>query len=127
MSFKNIQLGRRGEDLAYKFLKNKRYRILHRNYKTKMGQIDIIGFDKDSVCFIEVKTRSSDKFGPPELSITASKERKLSQLALSFIKRYKLTDYPARFDVLSIIIDSKGQKSFKLIKDAFELTPPYSD
>lgn len=127
MSLRNIQLGKRGEDLACKFLRKKKYRILHRNYKTKMGQIDIIGFDKDSVCFIEVKTRSSDKFGPPELSITASKERKLSQLALSFIKRYKLTDYPARFDVLSIIIDFKGQKSFKLIKDAFELTPPYSD
>ena len=77
--------GQMGEGLAADFLMKKGYRILERNFRTKLGEIDIVAKDKDTICFIEVKSRTDFSFGSPLESITAFKRKKLSQVALSYL------------------------------------------
>ena len=69
MSKQNLYLGKTGEEAAVSFLKDNGYKILARNYKTKIGEIDIVAKDKDTFAFIEVKTRHSDRFGEPFESV----------------------------------------------------------
>jgi putative endonuclease len=113
-------LGRKGEDLALRFLKKKGYQIIEKNYACKMGEMDIIAKEKDTLAFIEVKTRTSTTFGPPQLAVNSSKQRQLSKVALNFLKEKKLEDVRARFDVVAILLGLKGAE-IELIKDAFEL------
>ena len=112
-------LGKKGEELAIRFLKKSGYRILEKNYVCKLGEIDIIAKEKDTLAFIEVKTRTSTLYGPPELSVTPFKQMQLSKVALNFLKEMGLEDVKARFDVVSILLDSKGEK-IELIRDAFD-------
>lgn len=120
MSKQHLYLGKSGEENAVSFLKENGYKILARNYKTKLGEIDIIAVDKDTYCFIEVKTRHSDKFGLPSEAISSIKQRQISKAALNFLKENKLLDKKARFDVVSIIYQ-KDAPRLDLIKNAFEL------
>ena len=76
-------LGKKGEEAALRFLKRKGYRIIERNYVCKMGEMDIIAKEKDALVFVEVKTRTSTNFGPPQLAVNASKQRQLSKVALN--------------------------------------------
>lgn len=114
------ELGKKGEELAMRFLKKKGYRILQRNYVCKLGEMDIIAKEKDTLAFIEVKTRTSTTFGPPQLAVNPAKQMQLSKVALNFLKEKRLEDLKARFDVIAILIGSKGEE-IELIKDAFEL------
>jgi putative endonuclease len=120
VSKNHIFLGELGEGVAVQLLKEQGYKIWKRNYKTKLGEIDIIAKDKDTVCFIEVKTRHSDKFGSPEESISESKQKKIARVALLFLKEMNLLDKKARFDVVSVVY-LKGELRPDLIKNAFEL------
>jgi putative endonuclease len=120
VSKQDLYLGKKGEETALGLLKDNGYKILLRNYKTKLGEIDIIASDKGAICFIEVKTRQSDRFGSPSEAISASKQRQISKAALAFLKERKLLDKKARFDVVSIIY-SKDSLRLDLIKNAFEL------
>lgn len=120
MSKENLYLGKAGEAQAVDFLKNTGYLIVSRNYKTKLGEIDIIAWEKDILCFIEVKTRTTDKFGFPENALTLHKQKQISQTALVFLKERKLLDKKARFDVVSIT-GSGNFPEIKLIRNAFEL------
>ena len=85
-----------------------------------MGEMDIIAKEKDTLAFIEVKTRTSTTFGPPQLAVNSSKQRQLSKVALYFLKEKGIEDAKARFDVVAILLRSKGEE-IELIKDAFEL------
>src|SRR4030066_896774 len=118
------ELGKKGEEVALRFLKKKGYRIIERNYVCKMGEMDIIAKEKDTLVFIEVKTRTSTLFGPPQLAVNSSKQRQLSKVALNFLKEKQLEDVKARFDVVAILLVQKGEE-IELIKDAFELNWPY--
>src|SRR5512136_3041511 len=80
------ELGKRGEEIALRFLKKKGYRIIEKNYVCKMGEMDIIAKEKDTLAFIEVKTRTSTDFGPPQLAVNAAKQMQLSKVALYFLK-----------------------------------------
>ena len=120
MSKEHLYLGKSGEEAACALLKKSGYKILIRNYKNKLGEIDIIAFDKDVLCFIEVKSRQTDKFGRPQEAIFASKQRKISKVALSFLKEKNLFDKKARFDVVSVIYSGEIPR-LDLIKNAFEL------
>jgi putative endonuclease len=117
------ELGKKGEEIAIRFLKKKGYRILEKNYVCKMGEMDIIAREKDTLAFIEVKTRTTTEFGPPQLAVTSSKQRQLSKVALNYLKEKKLEDVKARFDVVAILLVQKGEE-IELIKDAFELNWP---
>ena len=114
------ELGRKGEDLALQFLKKKGYRIIEKNYVCKMGEMDIIAKEKDILAFIEVKTRTSTTFGPPQLAVNPKKQSQMSKVALHFLKEKKLEDAKARFDVVAILLGQKGAE-IELIRDAFDL------
>jgi len=115
-----ISLGKYGEDFSCRFLRTKRYKIIERNYRSLWGEIDIIAKDKDALAFVEVKTRSSDKFGPPESSVTRTKQNRIRRIAESYIKTSKYQNLCFRFDVISILFDSeKNMVDFKLIQNAF--------
>ncbi|MCK9594470.1 MAG: YraN family protein [Candidatus Omnitrophica bacterium] len=120
MSKENILLGRQGEDEAVRFLKRKGYKILARNYRTMSAEIDIIARDKDTFCFVEVKTRLSGWFGEPAEAIDRRKQGKIYRAATLFLKEKGLLDAGARFDVVSV---SPFQGSWKteLLKNAFEI------
>ncbi len=113
-------LGKRGEDLALRFLKKKGYKIVERNYICKMGEMDIIAQEKDTLVFVEVKTRTSTAFGPPQLAVNPAKQMQLSKVALNFLKEKRLEDIKARFDVVAIVLRPSGEE-IELIKDAFDL------
>jgi putative endonuclease len=117
------ELGRKGEEVALRFLKKKGYRIIEKNYVCKMGEMDIIAKEKDTLAFIEVKTRTSTEFGPPQLAVTPSKQRQLSKVALSYLNKKQLNDVKARFDVVAILLGQKGEE-IELIKDAFDVSWP---
>jgi len=85
-----------------------------------MGEMDIIAKEKDTLVFVEVKTRTSTTFGPPQLAVNSSKQRQLSKVALNFLKEKKLEDMKARFDVVAILLGPRGEE-IELIKDAFDL------
>ncbi|MDD5291790.1 MAG: YraN family protein [Candidatus Omnitrophica bacterium] len=119
MGRERIELGKEGEEKAANFLRKKGYGILERNYKNKIGEIDIIAKDKDTICFIEVKARTSLKFGLPEEAVTFSKQKKLNRIALGYLKHYNLLEAPARFDIVSVMFNSDNKAQISLIKDAF--------
>jgi putative endonuclease len=114
------ELGKKGEEKALRFLKKRGYRIIEKNYVCKMGEMDIIAREKDTLAFVEVKTRTSTEFGPPQMAVTASKQRQLSKVALNYLKEKQLEDVKARFDVVAILLEGKGEE-IELIRDAFDL------
>ena len=125
MSKQNLYLGKRGEEKAVRLLEDNGYKILLKNYKTKLGEIDIIACDKDTICFIEVKARYSDRFGLPSEAVLCHKQRQISKAALTFLKENNLLDKKARFDVVSVLYSEENPK-FDLIKNAFELDAEFS-
>lgn len=110
---RNITLGKLGEDKAVEFLRKNGYKIIERNYRTKIGEIDIIAKRKREIVFIEVKTRSSDICGLPEESVNQRKIKKIENIAYLYLKSKKI-NLPVRFEVLSIIKDKNGFK-FEII------------
>ncbi|MDO8661988.1 MAG: YraN family protein [Candidatus Omnitrophota bacterium] len=125
MSRDNLKSGVLAEDRAEGFLKASGYKILQRNYKTKLGEVDIVARDKDTLCFIEVKFRSSDRFGSGLEAVSGLKQRQISKAALSFLKEKNLLDKRARFDVLSLDCSGSAEK-ITLIKNAFDLDARFS-
>lgn len=124
MSRAGIELGKSGEETAVSYLKKNGFRILLRNFKNSLGEIDIIAKDKNTLCFIEVKTRTSLDKGFPQEAITPAKQHKLSKVAISFLKSRKLLDSSARFDIVSVLKTSEGEE-VELIQDAFPLDSRY--
>jgi putative endonuclease len=114
------ELGKKGEEVALRFLKKKGYRIIEKNYVCKMGEMDIIAREKDTLVFVEVKTRTSITFGPPQLAVNDSKQRQLSKVALNYLKEKQLENVKARFDVVAILLGS-NREEIDLIRDAFDL------
>lgn len=118
MSLFRKLIGKEGEDRAAQFLSKQGYRILERNYRTRSGEIDLIALHQGEVVFVEVKTRTSNAFGPPELAVTPQKQRRMIKAALGYIKLKKLHQVPCRFDVVAI---STAAKELELIRNAFEM------
>lgn len=122
MTHQRLALGKQGEAHAAAFLTKSGYRILCRNFKNKLGEIDIVAFDKKTVCFIEVKTRSSLAFGYPCEAVTLRKQKQLNRVALSYLKQYNLLHTPCRFDIVSIVVKKDAAPEMSIIKNAFSLT-----
>lgn len=125
VSKKHLYFGDSGEESAVGLLQAQGYKILARNYRAGSAEIDIIARDKDTFCFIEVKARNSDRFGLPEEAVSVFKQRRISRVALVFLKENKLLDKKARFDVISLLYSESGIKA-DLIKNAFDLNPAYT-
>ncbi len=121
----SLNFGKSGEDLAAEFLKQNGYKILARNFRTKLGELDIVALDKNTVCFVEVKTRSSAAFGLPQEAVFPAKQRQIIKAALVFLQEKKLTDKFCRFDVAAVDF-SQRQPQIEIIKNAFENNSQYA-
>lgn len=98
--------GRKYEVIACNYLKSKGYQILEQNYTCPIGEIDIICMDKDLIVFVEVKYRTSAKFGRPIEAITPHKLRKIFQTATFYLKSKRKLNANCRFDAIEILNDN---------------------
>ena len=112
----NRKSGIEGENIAVEYLKNQGYVILERNFNTKVGEIDIIAQDKDTIVFVEVKARENTKFGQPIESITAKKVHSIIRSAQWYLSAKRKYDVPCRFDVVEIL-----REEVTHTKDAFTM------
>lgn len=113
--------GTRGEDIAATFLKKQGYKIVEKNHHQRYGEIDIIAREGDTLVFVEVKTRRSDKYGNPLEAIDRRKQQKMSLVALGYLNNNKMMDCAARFDVVAIMLQANQAPQIELVRDAFEL------
>ena len=112
--------GTKGEQLAVNFLKKKGYTILQRNYRRRNGEIDIVCYDHGTIAFVEVKTRYSDTYGPPELSVTEAKKRQIIKVASQYVADKRIEGTSLRFDVVSIFYSpDKKYPTINLLRNAF--------
>ena len=115
-------LGVRGERIAASFLKQLGYRILAQGHRKKLGEIDIIAVDGSCVVFVEVKTWRTDDDADPSTAVNLAKQDKITRTALTYLKRHRLLNQPARFDVIAIVWDGQEATPPKIrhYKHAFE-------
>lgn len=120
----NIGTGLKGENIALDYLKNEGYLIIERNYRCRLGEIDIIAKEGSVLVFVEVKSRRSRNFGAPQEAVGTKKQKKLSMIALFYLQENNMPDVNARFDIIAVYIDS-GMPHVELIRDAFDLQAGY--
>ncbi len=114
------ELCKKGEALAGKLLKKRGYKILKRNYVSKYGEIDIVAYDKGTISFVEVKTRQSENYGPPELAVTKEKRKRIIRTALNYLMKNHIEDIDCRFDVISVLFKENDNKpDIELLNNAF--------
>jgi putative endonuclease len=115
--------GVRGETYAYWYLRRHGYVMIARNYTVRgtKGEIDLVGYDGKMLAFVEVKTRTTprDDFGAPEDAVTFDKKRHLSRMARQFLRDYKASKTPFRFDILAIEAQPGQRPTVRLHKGAF--------
>ena len=116
--------GRRGEEAAYFYLRRKGYVIIARNYRSPhhRGELDLVGWDRDVLCFIEVKTRTTHDVKPAEAAVDHDKQRELRLVAGDFLRQ--MPPSPQwRFDVLAVYYESAGHGyTFELFQNAFSVS-----
>jgi len=112
------QVGASGEDLAAAHLKKQGYKILERNYRTPLGEIDLIARHRGVLVFIEVKTRRSSKFGSPQEAVHPAKQERYRNLASYYLQQQGLGEVSARFDVVGILWQG-GLAQIEVIEGAF--------
>ncbi|NOX20989.1 MAG: YraN family protein [Nitrospirae bacterium] len=115
---KKTRTGREGEDLAVKYLRKNGLKIIERNFRTPIGEIDIIARDGPAIVIVEVKTRTSLNFGHPLEAVDQRKQKRLRRLALYYLKYRGIENVQVRFDVLAIVKTDNGHK-ISYIKEAF--------
>src|ERR1700730_16450693 len=122
----HLRLGARGERLACAFLRRKGYRILYRNFRARRGgEVDIVCRDRDTLVFVEVKTRGREDFGRPLAAVDRQKQRRISQGGLAWLRLLDNPDILFRFDVVEVLITEDAKPRFELVQNAFRLPRPY--
>lgn len=116
-------LGPRGEAIAAGFLTDRGFRIVARNYRCPLGEIDIVAADGDTLVFVEVKSRRSAEAAEPEISVHYDKRRRITRAARYFVSHKSVHDQPLRFDVVAIVLPDHGQPEIEHFEDAFGPTP----
>jgi putative endonuclease len=111
--------GAAGEDAAEGFLRMSGYRIVARNVRTKVGELDFVALDGETLCFIEIKARATAEFGRAIEAVGPQKQRRLAKAALLFLAKNR-SQRPCRFDVLGLDRGRDGAWSFTLVKNAFD-------
>ena len=121
-----ILLGKAGEDLAAQFLIRRGFRLVCANFKVPIGrnrrgvavtgEIDLIALDENSLCFVEVKTRSSDKFASPLAAVDLRKQRQITRTAKIYRKIFGLQQMNFRYDVISIVLNDKKSPKIEHFK-----------
>lgn len=114
-------LGDRGENVAARFLRNKGFKIIVRNFRCEVGEIDIIARDGKTLVFVEVKTRAYDD-PEPEEQVNLTKQQQLTKAARLYLSRYGQPQPPARFDVVAVVWPNNQNPIIRHTADAFEAT-----
>jgi len=112
------QLGEAGEDLAAAALKKQGYKILERNWRSPLGEVDLIAKHGRFLVLVEVKTRRSDAFGGPREAVSPAKQARLRRLADYYVRQKRLGETPVRFDVVGITLTAAGPQ-VEVIANAF--------
>lgn len=112
--------GAAAEDAAESYLRSLGYRVLERNLTTKLGEIDLLALDGETLCFVEVKARTSGEFGPAIAAVGRRKQARLARVAALVLARNR-SARACRFDVLGLDRDERGEWRFTLIRNAFQL------
>ena len=116
--------GTDGEDLACDYLRGKKYKIISRNYRCRIGEIDIIALRRKTLVFCEVKARNNREFGEPFEAVTRHKQKRLRRLAESYLQsthndRNIPQDLDYRFDVISIVFNQSNEFEIIHLENAF--------
>ena len=111
-------LGAYGEQHAARFLRRDGYEIWTANYKTYVGEIDIVAMKDDVVCFIEVKTRQEGGMLPPSAAVDVNKQNNIKRCAANYVNRYKIKN-EVRYDIIEVLVDGKVVTNINHIKNAF--------
>lgn len=119
----HLRTGSQGESAAYLFLRSRGYRIVATNFRVPQnrGEIDLIAWDADVLCFVEVKTRTGEGLTPPEAAVDDAKRSHIRGVARGYLRRLRSDQRPpCRFDVVSVTYrDGETQPKLRLIKGAF--------
>lgn len=109
--------GKAGEDIVSKYIEKQGYEVIERNFRTSIGEIDIIAAHDGCIVFIEVKTRKNDEYGMPAEAVDTKKQQTISRVASQYLQKYNKFDYPVRFDVAEVWIE---QSKITIIQNAFD-------
>ncbi len=122
----HLQTGQRGEEQAYFYLRKLGYVMVARNWRSprRKGELDLVGYDGDVLCFLEVKTRTTLDVAPAEAAVDADKRADLCAVAQEYLRRMPAPPPRHRFDVLSIYLlpDCGKTPRFTLFKDCFPMS-----
>ena len=124
MTLARQSLGRHGEDLACRELQRRGYDILARRFRTRFGEIDIVARDGATLVFVEVKTRRTAAFGGPTAAVNAAKQRRLVNMARSFLIGLGGPAPPCRFDVIGVTASPGRPPVLEVVRDAFAVRAP---
>ena len=115
----HLEVGRRGEEAAFFYLRRRGYIVVARAWRSAKvhGDLDLVAWEDTTLCFIEVKTRTSRSFASAEAAVDQDKIRMLRRMARQYLQAMPSVPDQVRFDVLSIYYE--GQESFELIRGAF--------
>lgn len=119
----HLRTGHRGEEEAYFYLRRQGYLIIARNYRSPRtrSELDLVGWDGETLCFIEVKTRTRRDFQPAEAAVDPEKQRDLSRAARDFL--LKMEGRPAfRFDIVSVYFEAGRKTAIELFRNAFPMS-----
>ena len=103
--------GARAEDLAAGFIRRKGFRLIERNYRTRLGEIDIVAIDGYELVFVEVRSKTGPGYGTPAESLNAAKKRKLAMLAEVYRQQNPQSPENYRIDIVSVWLDSSGNNN----------------
>lgn len=117
----SLALGRRGEDLAHRFLRRQGYVIVARNYRLSTGdaEADLIAWDGDTLVIVEVKARANEEFGPPDRAVGEDKRAHLRRLARAYARKTEIPCERVRCDVVTVVL--AGQPKLQLVRNAFSI------
>lgn len=118
----HLATGRRGETAAYFYLRRQGYVVVARGWRSnrQRGDIDLIAWDGDVLCFVEVKTRTTREVATAEAAVDEDKRRTLRRLARSYMRQLPQQDAAVRFDIVSIYFEQEKAAEFELFRGAFD-------
>ena len=124
-----IELGKVGEAYAAAYLEQRGYRLVAANFTVPVGrnlrgavvnnEIDLIAYDGETLCFIEVKTRASDWFAPPQVNVDLRKRRQVARAARAYRRMFELENESYRYDVVAVVLSEDSTPHIELIKNYF--------
>jgi len=114
------RLGRWGQNRSQKYLARRGCKTIARNYAFSGGELDLVMADVDgTIVFVEVKTRRNEDFAPAKAAVNTKKQQKMARTAKRFLREFKISDRPLRFDIITVILGDTGKPQIEHYPNAF--------